>query len=155
MDTLGSYLTDDHLRCDALLRRTQQCVGAACWLEAHLAMHDFRQALERHLLIEEQIVFPAFEFALGRHAMSPTATMRAEHLRIRAVVQRLAEAVDANNTHDFVKHAEALLLTMHGHSEKEEGVLYPMLERVLGRRWPSLLLDARAFKAPDNCARAA
>lgn len=152
MDTLGSYLTDDHLRCDALLRRTQQCVGAACWPDARLAMQAFRQALERHFLIEEQIVFPAFEFALGRRVMSPTATMRAEHLRIRAVVQRLAEAVEAVNTHDFIKHAEALLLTMHCHSEKEEGVLFPMIERVLGRRWPCLLLDARAFKAPDYCA---
>ena len=155
MDTLSRYLTDDHLRCDALLHRTQQYVRAACWPDAQLAMQAFRDALERHLLIEEQIVFPAFEFALGRHAMSPTAAMRAEHLRIRAVVQRLADAVDAVNTDDFVTHAEVLLLTMHGHSEKEEGVLYPMLERVLGRRWPSLLLDARAFKAPDCRARAA
>ena len=155
MDTLGSYLTDDHLRCDALLRRTQQCVGAACWPDAQLAMQAFGQALERHLLIEEQIVFPAFEFALGRNAMSPTGAMRAEHLRIRAVVQRLAEAVDAVNGRDFVKHAEVLLLTMHGHSEKEEGVLYPMIDRVLGRRWPSLLRDAQAFNARDDCASAA
>ncbi len=154
MDTLGSYLTNDHAHCDALLRRTQHSVGAGRWADARREMGAFQYALERHLMIEERIVFPAFELALGR-AVSPTATMRAEHLRIRGVAQRLSDAVGALNMPDFVKHAETLLLTMHLHSEKEEGVLYPMIERVLGRRCPALLDDARAFGAWDNCASAA
>ena len=154
MDTLGSYLTDDHQRCDALLRRTQQCVGAARWPDARRAMGAFQYGLERHLLIEERIIFPAFETALG-HATSPTAMMRAEHLRIRGAAQRLTDAVDALSTHDFVRHAETLLLTMHLHCEKEEGMLYPMIERVLGRRCQKLLGEARAFGAWDNHASAA
>jgi hemerythrin-like domain-containing protein len=154
METLGTYLTNDHERCDALLRQTQQSVGAARWREARCDMAAFQYALERHLLIEERIIFPAFEFALG-HAVSPTAVMRAEHLRIRAVAQRLADSVDAFSAQDFVMHAEALLLTLHQHCEKEEGVLYPMIERVLARRCPDLLDSARAFGTWDNLASAA
>ena len=154
MTTLGNYLTEDHARCDLLLRRTQQFVGTGHWPEARREIAAFHYALERHLLIEERIVFPAFEFALG-HAVSPTVTMRAEHLRIRAVAQRLTDAVDAQSAQDFIKHAEALLLTMHLHSEKEEGVLYPMIERVLARRCPDLLGAARAFGAWDDRASAA
>ena len=154
MDTLGNYLTEDHARCDLLLRRTHLAVGTANWPEARREAAAFQYALERHLLIEERIVFPVFELALG-HAASPTDAMRAEHSRIRAVTQRLADAVDARSAQDFVKHAEALLLTMHLHSEKEEGVLYPMIERVLGPRCPDLLNAARAFGAWDNRASAA
>lgn len=154
MDTLGTYLTHDHERCDGLLRRTQQSVSGARWPDARRDMAAFQYALERHLLIEERIIFPAFESALG-HAVSPTATMRAEHLRIRAVAQRMADAVAAASPGEFVKHAEALLLTMHQHSEKEEGVLYPMIERVLARRCPDLLRAAHAFGACDGAASAA
>lgn len=154
MDTLGNYLTEDHARCDQLLHRTHEAVEAASWPHARRAAAAFRYALERHLLIEERIIFPAFEVALG-HASSPTDAMRAEHLRIRAVAQRLADAVDARSPQDFVRHAEALLLTMHLHSEKEEGVLYPMIERVLGRRCPELLDAARAFGTWDDRASAA
>ncbi len=154
MDTLGSYLTHDHARCDALLHSTQQAVAAARWPEARRAMRAFQHALERHLLIEERIIFIAFEFAVGR-AVSPTLAMRADHLRIRAVAQRLADAVNARSTGEFINHAEALLLTLHQHSEKEEGVLYPMIERVLARRCPDLLEAARAFGAWDELASAA
>ncbi len=154
MQTLGNYLTDDHERCDLLLRRTERLVGAGQWSEARREVAAFQYALERHLLIEERIVFPAFEAALG-HAVSPTDAMRAEHLRIRAVAQRLTDAVAALSAQDFVKHAETLLLTMHQHSEKEEGVLYPMVERVLARRCQDLLGAARAFGAWDDHVNAA
>lgn len=149
METLITYLTHDHERCDALLRRTQQAVAASRWVQAQRAVAAFQYALERHLLIEERVIFPAFEAALG-HAASPTMTMRSEHLRIRAVTHRLADAVKIGSKQAFVVHAEALLLTLHGHSEKEEGVLYPIIERVLARRCPAVLDIARAFGCWDE-----
>lgn len=154
MESIGSYLTQDHARCDGLFALARDAVRAARWRDARRDMGAFQYALERHLLIEERIVFPAFELALG-HAVSPTAGMRAEHLRIRAVAQRLSDAVLANDGQGFVTHAEALLLAVHQHSEKEEGVLYPMIERVLARRCPDLLEAMRGFGAWDNCASAA
>ena len=154
METLGSYLTDDHGRCDALLRNAEHAVGTASWQQAWRDVRAFQHALERHLMIEERIIFPAFEAALGR-GVSPTAAMRAEHLRIRALAQRMADAVEGQRGADFLKHAEALLLTMHQHSETEEGVLYPMIERVLGPRCAQLLDAARAFGTWDDRASAA
>jgi hemerythrin-like domain-containing protein len=151
MPTIGSYLEQDHARCDALLRQTQQSVRGASWRQARLDMAAFQHALERHLLIEERILFPAFERAIGR-AVSPTAAMRSEHLRIRAVAQRLSDTIAAGDTESFVNHAEALLLVLHLHSEKEEGVLYPMIERVLARSSADLVAAMQAFGAYDACA---
>lgn len=144
METIGSYLEHDHARCDALLRQAQQAVRSASWRQARLDMAAFQHALERHLLVEERILYPAFERAIGK-TVSPTAAMRAEHLRIRAVAQRLSDTVAARDMGGFVIHAEALLLVLHQHSEKEEGVLYPMIERVLARSSAELVGAMQAF----------
>ncbi|MES2017616.1 MAG: hemerythrin domain-containing protein [Pseudomonadota bacterium] len=144
METIGSYLEQDHAHCDALLR---QALHSA----RRTDMAAFQHALERHLLIEERILFTAFENAIGR-ANSPTLAMRSEHLRIRAVAQRLCDTVAAGDKLTFVKHAEALLLVLHQHSEREEGVLYPMIERVLARSSADLVGAMQAFGAYEACA---
>ena len=154
MQTISSYLEQDHAHCDALLRQAQQAVRGAGWHQARLDIASFQHALERHLLIEERILYPAFERAIGR-AVSPTAAMRGEHLRIRAVAQRLSDTVAARDLGGFIKHAESLLLMLHLHSEKEEGVLYPMIERVLAHRSADVTGAMQAFGTYAECASAA
>jgi len=144
METLSSYLAADHDHCDALMRSADEQVRAGHWLAARQAMGAFQGALERHLLVEERVLFPAFEAALGR-ATSPTDAMCGEHLRIRAVAQRMAESVIDRDGRAFAIHAEVLLLVLHQHGEKEEGVLYPMMERVLGDRCQDVLEQMRSF----------
>ncbi len=151
METIGSYLGQDHAHCDTLLREAQQSVRGASWPQAKHDIAAFQHALERHLLVEERILYPAFERAIGSD-VSPTAAMRGEHLRIRAVAQRLANTVDAGDLGAFVKYAEALLLMLHQHSEKEEGVLYPMIERVLARSSAELVSEMQAFGSYAGCA---
>jgi hemerythrin-like domain-containing protein len=150
MTTMSGYLADDHRNCDALLRRAVDLVTHAQWPQACHAITAFHNALERHMMIEERILFAAFERALG-HAVGPTAAMRAEHLRIRAVAQRLADSVQQSDSAVFTKHAEVLLLVLHQHDEKEEGVLYPMIERVLAQRCDEVLAAMQAFSALDAC----
>ena len=154
METLGSYLEQDHAHCDQLFKTVNRSVRTMRWLQAAHDMGAYQNALERHLLIEERIVFPAYEKALG-NAVTPTASMRAEHLRIRAVAQRLRDAVRDRDGDAFLDHAEALLLVMHQHSEKEEGILYPRIERVLAGVCADLLKAARAFGAYDGATYAA
>lgn len=154
MDTLSTYLDRDHHHCDALLRRASDCVRRAQWPEARYAMSAFQNALERHLLIEERVLFPAFERALG-HQVGPTSAMRSEHMRIRAVAQRLANSVQAGDAESFTTHAEVLLLVMHQHGEKETEVLYPMIERVLAHRSAQVLDAMRAYAPLDACESAA
>ena len=154
METLSTYLDRDHDHCDALLRQASDCVRQARWPEARYAMAAFQNALERHLLIEERVLFPAFERAVGSE-VGPTGTMRSEHMRIRAVAQRLANSVQAGDADAFSTHAEVLLLMMHQPGEKESGVLYPMIERVLGHRCAQVLESMRAIASLDACESAA
>ena len=56
----------------------------------------------------------------------------------------------ARSVRPFVKHAEALLLTLHQHCRKEQGVLDPMMERLLARSCGDLLKAVCAFRALDE-----
>ncbi|ATQ76980.1 hemerythrin HHE cation-binding protein [Massilia violaceinigra] len=154
METIGSYLEADHVRCDALFASARHAVRKGLWREAGHAFATFCHALERHLLMEERIVFPAFENAIGA-ASAPTASMRSEHLRIRGVVQRLSNALRERDTEAFLDHADTLGIVLYQHSEKEEGVLYPMIERVLAPSCHKLVAAMQAFGAMDDMASAA
>lgn len=140
---LRDYLARDHSHCDALMRHTARCVARRDWDAAQSAILAFQEAMEGHLLVEESVLFAAFEAALG-HGDSPTRAMRAEHLRIRAVAGRLTDSVGERDADAFATHADVLLLAMHQHAEKEEGVLYPMIERVLAHRCVTVLAAMQA-----------
>jgi len=152
--TISGYLEADHVRCDALFAPARDAVRHGRWAQADHALAAFRHALERHLLIEERIVFPAFESAL-RNTLTPTAAMRSEHLRIRGVAQRLADALRARDAEAFLNHADTLGVVLYQHGEKEEGVLYPMIERILQRTSADIVAAMRAFGACDIVASAA
>ncbi|MEO7496166.1 MAG: hemerythrin domain-containing protein [Massilia sp.] len=150
MNTFASYLEDDHAHCDACLKQTNAAVREGHWDLAAERMAAFVHGLERHLLIEERFVFTPFEQVLGE-VESPTTSMRAEHQRIRAVVQRLAGAVEARDGTAFVNHADSLLLLMHQHSEREEGLLYPLIQRVLAQRRIDPVAAIRAYELNQDC----
>ncbi len=154
METIATYMEQDHDHCDALFRLANESMCLGRWLQAGREMATFAHAIERHLLLEERVLFPAYEYALG-HAIAPTSAMRSEHLRIRAVVQRLADAVGAHDSVAFFNHADAYLLLMHQHSQKEEGVLYPSIARVLAHASKDLLNAMRAYGTYDDSEDAA
>lgn len=147
---IAAFLSHDHESCSELL------VSACHYHRQELrerAMDEliaFGRALERHFLLEETIVFPAFEQALGPAlggAVAPTATMRDEHQRMRAVALRLADSLAEGDSVAFFKHAQVLALAMCQHGEKEDAFLYRPLNRLPQHRRDALIEAMRAFDA--------
>lgn len=149
MTTLTEFLVEDHACCDQLLRSAIGAAGAGQWDTVRSATLAFADSLERHLRLEERVVFPAFERRFS-YAVLPTVDLRSEHLRIRAVVQRLCDAAAGADYENFLAHAGTLLLAMHQHSEKEEGMLYPMIERSMGQAAHDLVDLMRRFGMDDD-----
>ncbi len=89
----------------------------------------FRCGLERHILQEEDVLFPAFERLTGM-ATGPTVVMRSEHLELRQLMSSIELALTGNEgeTARRVMHEVGQLLTTH--NEKEERILYPATDRV-------------------------
>jgi len=127
--SVADFMSHDHDRLDALFeefRRTKtQDLGRARRL-----FDEFRSGLERHILWEEDVLFPAFEARTGMHEAGPTAVMRMEHRQIQALLAEMAQALEAGRT-DTDALEQDLLQVLGVHNSKEEGILYPWIDREL------------------------
>jgi hypothetical protein len=140
MTTIAGLLTDDHRHCDESFVAVERLVVAGRWEEAGLQCGEFADAIGRHFAREEDLLFPAFEAATGM-ATGPTAVMRAEHQQIRQMLRSLQEALARRDRNDCLGLTETLLMLMQQHNAKEENILYPMSDRVLGARAADLVAD--------------
>jgi hemerythrin-like domain-containing protein len=84
----------------------------------------------RHLAMEEEVLFPAFEARTGMRS-GPTEVMRMEHAQMRDLLRDMADAVAAGNQGRFLGLSETLNMLMQQHNLKEENMLYPMSDQVL------------------------
>lgn len=77
------------------------------------------------------MLFPAFEERTGQ-TMGPTQMMRSEHLQMRQLFAEMATALEQRSKDQCLGLADTLMMIMQQHNMKEEQVLYPMTEQVLG-----------------------
>lgn len=138
MESISRFLTDDHHRCDDLYARSETAAAESDWDAAGEAFARFRAALLRHFRMEEETLFPAFEAASGQ-AFGPTAVMRLEHEQMRNLLNGMARALVDRDRQAYLGIAETLLVLMQQHNFKEERVLYPMSDGVLGGDTEALL----------------
>jgi len=127
--SVTEYLSWDHDRLDALLESVRSAVERRDWDAARRYFHDFQGGLDRHIRLEEEILFPRFEQSTGR--TDPTAVLRREHGRIRAALDLLARALDQGEGREFRVGLASLLTVLPDHNVKEEQVLYPATDAAL------------------------
>lgn len=125
---LADYLARDHLVLEAALAgMLRGDADHAAWLHA---------ALERHIRIEESLVFPAYVESGGREAW--VRGLHAEHAYIR---QYLGSFPDPDVRRKFVR-------LLDSHDVKEEGIVYPDIIVHLGARADRLVRAAMLLPPP-------
>lgn len=138
MTPISSYLEKDHRHCDELQMQVEAMVAARNWGQAEPAFQRFSDSIEGHLHKEERVLFPQLERASG-NACGPTHVMRGEHAQMRAIIGDMAAAIAERDSDSYFDHADTLRMLGHQHNMKEEAVLYPMAERLLGGGAAALL----------------
>jgi iron-sulfur cluster repair protein YtfE (RIC family) len=146
---LASYLEQDHERCDRLFEQARRQVDAGGWCHAAAEFAAFRRALERHFAMEEAVLFAAIESARGG-PIGPTQQMRLEHLDMRDLAQQMAAAAACRDAQTFAGAGETLRIMLEQHNLKEERVLYPMAEQILGADAARVLADMQRVEAPED-----
>lgn len=137
--------------CTALISRSAQAVGLLEYLgrdhaviEAALAgalrgdvEHELwlRNALARHLVIEEDMLFPAYLNSGGNSGW--VRGLCNEHKYLRHHLDRLSDALSQRK----------FLLLLDGHDEKEEQIVYPDILRRLGNDADGLNAQVQALGA--------
>jgi len=146
MHTILDFLGSDHRACDDLFASAEAAVAQKNWDSARDLFAHFQAAMARHLAMEEEVLFPAFEARTG-NSMGPTQVMRMEHAQMRSLLQDMASDVSTGNQNGFLGLSETLNMLMQQHNLKEENMLYPMSDRVLDSERDGLIRAMEAVAA--------
>lgn len=146
MSSISEYLTHEHHHCDDLFAQAEEAADRGDWTATESDFGRFRQSTETHFEMEEKVLFPAFENATGM-TMGPTQVMRMEHVQMRDVFAKMAQAVAARDGDEYLGLSETLLMLMQQHNLKEEQILYRMADQALGAESAALLDSMKSLAA--------
>ncbi len=127
---LTGYLGADHRQLDARFDELCRLALAGNFATAGSLFQGFRDHLQLHIEAEERLLFPAFEKIAGSMP-GPTRVMRAEHLDLGRFMAEVSDALASGNAEAFERQARRLRSCLAQHNAKEEGVLYPLTDRLL------------------------
>lgn len=136
-DSLAAFFAHDHDEVDGLWARVEAAAESGDAERVRSAFDDFDRAQRRHISMEENVLFPAFEEATGMTG-GPTQVMRDEHQQMRGLLDQMHRSLVAGDPQEMMDQGDTLLLLIQQHNQKEEGILYPMAEQALGPRWAEL-----------------
>lgn len=126
--TIRAFYEQDHDRLDGLLKAFQQ-LKRSDFAKAKEAFKEFKLGLQRHIVWEEDLLFPLWEEKTGMAEGGPTFVMRNEHRQIGQQLEAIHDKVAEQNP-DSDQEEQALLDLLGSHNMKEERVLYPALDQV-------------------------
>ena len=143
MAGIGEYMINHHKECDEVFARAEEAVGASDWARAQADFEVFAHQMDRHFEMEENLLFPEFENKTG-HRGGPTQVMRMEHDQMRVVMHEMRAALEAKDAQQYLGLSETFLVLMQQHNYKEEGILYNMIDQVLGDQVEKLVSQLEA-----------
>jgi regulator of cell morphogenesis and NO signaling len=127
-ETIAAFYEQDHDRLDELFKTFQQ-LKRSDFPKAKEAFKEFKFGLQRHIVWEEDILFPLWEKETGITEGGATSVMRTEHRQIGQHLEAIHQKVVDQNP-DSDQDEQALLNLLGSHNMKEERVLYPDIDRV-------------------------
>ena len=126
MDKIADFMGKDHDRLDGIFKEFQT-IKQSNLTGAKRLFADFKAGLERHIIWEEDILFPMFETRTGMYDSGPTAVMRMEHRQIKGFLAQIQDAISSGNT-KTEEFENGLSEVLTAHNNKEESILYPWID---------------------------
>jgi regulator of cell morphogenesis and NO signaling len=126
-ETISGFFEQDHDEIDEILASVDFERPA----EALPRLKEFDERLERHIVWEESVLFPAAARLAPPLADGPIAVMREEHKLIRRHKLEALDALRAGDGRAAKRGIASMLDVLRDHNMKEERMLYPTCDRVL------------------------
>ena len=129
MTTILEFMSEDHDRLDNKIKMysTEKLVNVE---RAEGIFILFKSELERHIIWEEDILFPVFERKTGIKDGGPTSVMRIEHIEIKKYLQEIKRKLHVKKIQDPCKEEVAIFKVLESHNQKEENILYPGIDNL-------------------------
>ena len=126
--TITALYEKDHDRLDELFK-TFQTSKRSDFAKAKEAFKEFKVGLQRHIVWEEELLFPMWEEKTGMIEDGPTPVMRFEHEQIKKLLEAIHQKVEQQNL-ESDQEEQALLNLLGSHNRKEEKALYPAIDNI-------------------------
>ena len=91
----------------------------------------FRNNLQKHIIWEEEILFPIFESKTGMNEFGPTAIMRMEHKHVKDLLEDINNKILKKDLNGIGRRCIELVDLISTHNYKEENILFPWLDETL------------------------
>lgn len=149
--TIAEFMGQDHDRLDDMFKQFQT-IKKQDVAKARSLFQEFRTGLHRHIVWEEEILFPVFEAQAEMvKDHGPTGVMRNEHRQIKAFLEQIQGKL-AEGALTTENAEQGLLQVLNAHNVKEEKILYPWIDNcVSDEERTSLLIQMRNLP-PDRYA---
>ena len=128
MNNVLEFMGQDHDRLDKILEEFR-CTKNTDVTRAVALFHDFMAVLSRHIVWEEEILFPFFEQKTHMHDTGPVAVMRIEHNHIKNYLEKIQNRILAKEINGIDELVCGLMELLADHNAKEESILYPWIDR--------------------------
>ncbi|HEX6018886.1 MAG TPA: hemerythrin domain-containing protein [Burkholderiaceae bacterium] len=145
MESITSHMQQDHVLIDGFAERAATAAETAAWPDLEREGGEFLRRLRRHIEMEEEVLFPAFEQRTGMVQAGPSVQMRMEHEQMQPILEQMQAAIAARDGAGYRRAAHALLEILVPHNQKEEQMMYPMLDQAVGDEAQALLTRVKAM----------
>lgn len=145
MQSVNDYMTKDHREVDSLFEQAEEAAAAADYAALDREASEFLRRIAVHIEIEERLLFPVFEERTGMSQAGPSVTMREEHRLLEGMFAEMREAIDARDASAYRAASRAMMELLLQHNQKEEMMMYPMIDDALGADVASVLEDVKAM----------
>jgi len=130
----------DHDRLDGLFAAFQE-QKRKDFAQAKEAFIAFKFGLQRHIVWEEDVLFPKWEENSGMAEGGPTQVMRTEHRLIGDCLEAIHRKVQAQDP-DSDGEEQRLVEILKAHNMKEERILYPSIDQVISDEERAVMYQA-------------
>jgi len=120
------FMEKDHDRLDEVFDEFRN-MRSTDITKARPLFHDFKIGLQRHIVWEEEILFPIFENKTGMHDTGPSVVMRMEHRKIKDFLEKIHDSI-ARGENKVEGLENDLVEVLTEHNNKEENILYPWID---------------------------
>jgi len=130
VETILGFMSANHAELDSIfdefMKQQDNDVAKAMSL-----FHNFKVGLQKHIVWEEEILFPIFEKETGMRGSGPTEVMRMEHRQIKEFLEEIHTKLLGGGLEGIDGPENDLLDILGLHNEKEENILYPSIDDLL------------------------
>ena len=130
MNKIDNWLTHDHSWQEEILARCQDAVDVEDWSVAKSAFQELISELKRHIMQEEEVVYPAYD-AEVKAPNTPTDSLRDDHEKIIAFLKDIRDMIETEDSDHVLDCLGQLEKLMSKHHEKEEDIFLPMASLIL------------------------